>query len=429
MPRLTTMQLFSFSRKARALASAFAFSSVLTIQLAAADWPQWRGPTRDGLSTETGLLQHWPAGGPPLEWKAAGLGAGYASVATSGGRLFTAGDKGDASFVHGLNAADGKALWSAKVGRAGAPGWGDFAGPRSTPATDGQLVFAVSQWGELVCVEAATGRERWRKDFRKDFGGELPEWGFSESPLLDGGKVVVTPGGSRGAVVALDKNSGAVLWQSKDFKDEAHYSSVVPVEIGGVRQYIQLTAASVAGVAADDGRLLWRAARRGATAVIPTPIYYNNHIYVTSGYGVGCHLFRIAAEGGKFSATQVYANKVMVNHHGGVLRVGAYVYGYSDSKGWTCQDFMTGKEVWQDKQKLGKGSLAYADGRLYLREESGDGTVVLIEPSPAGFKEHGRFAQPNRSKQNSWAHPVIADGKLYLRDQDLLLCYNVAGSK
>jgi outer membrane protein assembly factor BamB len=371
------------------------------------------------------LLKDWPAEGPPLAWHTTGLGEGYSTIATSGQRIFTSGDKAESSYVMALNLADGKTLWSAKLGRGGAPGWGDFAGPRSTITVDGDLAFAVGQWGELVCLATTSGQEKWRKDLSKDFGGSRPEWGFSESPLVDGDKVVVTPGGPGGAIVALSKQTGDLLWQTKELKDSAHYASLIVTATGGVRQYTQLTDASVVGVAAADGKLLWRAPRRGATAVIPTPISYEGFVYVTSGYGIGCNLFHVTESGGKFQADQVYANRVMVNHHGGVVRRGDYIYGYSDGKGWTCQEWKTGKAVWQEKGKLDKGSIVYADERLYLRAEEGKGTVALIAASPAGYKEHGHFDPPQRSDKNSWPHPVIAGGKLYLRDQDVLLCYDV----
>jgi len=200
---------------------------------------------------------------------------------------------------------------------------------------------------------------------------------------------------------------------------------LIAAELGGVRQYIQLNAGSVAGIAAADGKLLWRATRKGETAVIPTPIYADGMVYVTSGYGIGCNLFRIGEKGGKFKAEQVYANKVMVNHHGGVIKVGVHVYGYSDSKGWTCQDFRTGEAKWQEKEKLGKGSLVYADRRFYLRQEDKPGTVALIEATPEGYREHGRFEPPDRSPEKSWSHPVVSGGHLYLRDLDVLLCYDV----
>jgi outer membrane protein assembly factor BamB len=234
---------------------------------------------------------------------------------------------------------------------------------------------------------------------------------------------VITPGGSEGSVVALNKKTGAVIWRSKGFTDAPHYSSLIVAEIGGVRQYIQLTADNVAGIAAADGKLLWRAPRKGKTAVIPTPIYSDGLIYVTSAYGVGCNLFKVIASGGQFTAEEVYANKVLGNKTGGVIKLGDFVYGHADDKGWTCQDFKTGEAKWQSNQP-GKGSLIYADGRLYLRAED-NGAVVLIEASPAGYKEHGRFEQPDRSDKKAWPYPVIAHGRLYLRDMDTLLCYDV----
>ncbi len=414
---------------------AIAFSALLTSMIsqpapaATAEWSQWRGPNRDGKSPETGLLKEWPAGGPRLVWKSTNLGGGYGSISASGDQLFTTGDKEGDCYVMALGVTDGKLLWQTKLGKAGAPGWGGFAGPRGTPTVAGGLVVAVDQWGDLICVEAATGKEQWRKEFEKDFGGKRPEWGFAESPLVDGNRVIITPGGSEGAMVALNLKTGETLWRSKGFTDNAQYSSAMIGVIGGVRQYVQLTMENLVGVAADDGRVLWQAKRKGATAVIPDPITDGNQIYVSSGYGTGCNLFKIS-EGSPFSAEQKYANKVMVNHHGGVVKVGDSVYGYSDGKGWTCQNFQTGEATWADKDKLKKGSIAFADGMLYCREEAGNsktakGTVVLLEATPKGFDEKGRFDPPDRSDKNSWAHPVIAGGKLYLRDQEVLLCYDV----
>ena len=296
-------------------------------------------------------------------------------------------------------------------------------GRAATPTVEGDLLVAVGQWGEMACLDPARGKELWRKDYIKDFGGKRPQWGVAESPLIDGDKVVITPGGMEGAIVALNKKTGAVIWRSKGFTDSPHYSSLIVAQIGGVRQYIQLTAESVVGVAAADGKVLWRAPRKGRVAVIPTPIYSDGYVYVTSAYGIGCNLFKITEAGGKFTAEQVYANKVLGNKHGGVIKVGDCVYGHADDKGWTCQDFKTGAAKWQYNQ-LGKGSLIYADGRFYLRAED-KGTVVLIEASPAGYKEHGRFEQPDRSDKKAWPYPVIAHGRLYLRDMDTLLCYDI----
>jgi len=391
---------------------------------ASGDWPQFRGPNRDSLSQDTGLLQQLPPAGPPLVWKATGLGAGYSTVSIVGNRVYTIGENNNSSQVIALDAADGEPVWKTRLGKSGAPGMPSFEGPRSTPTVEGGLLVAVSQWGDLACLDAAAGKELWRKDYDKDFGGKRPSWGFSESPLIDGEKVVITPGGAEGSVVALNKKTGALLWRSKGFAESPHYASLIIAQIGGVRQYIQLTAQSVVGVAAADGKVLWRAPRPGRVAVIPTPIYSDGFVYVTSGYGVGCNLFKIAASGGQFTAEQVYANKVMANHHGGVIKVGDFVYGHSEGKGWTCQDFKSGEDKWQEKEKLGKGSIAYADGHFYLRTED-KGTIALIDTSPNGYVERGRFEQPGRSKNKAWPHPVIIGGKLYLRDQDALLCYSL----
>ena len=403
----------------RAIVSIASLSAAIT--LTAGDWPQWRGPNRDGHSSDTGLLHEWPAAGPPLLWKTNGIGAGYSSVAVVNGKIFTLGDGPDSSFVHALDAG-GNHVWQAKLGRIG--GGNGYPGPRCTPTVDGDLVYALGQHGDLVCVAAATGKELWRKNLRKDFGGASGGWGYTESPLVDGDKMICTPGGKDGMMVALNKKTGELLWRTKDWKDETQYSSAIIAEIGGVLQYIQLTGGSVAGVAASDGKLLWRAQRRGNTATVPTPIFHDNHVYVTSGYGVGCNLFKVTP-GAEFTAEQVYANNTMVNHHGGVILVGDYLYGFSDhNRVWICQEFKTGKMVWSNKG-VGKGSITFADGDFYIRSEDGNGTVALIDASPDGYKEKGRFGQPNRSKERSWPHPVVANGKLYLRDQDILLCYDL----
>ena len=395
------------------------------------DWPQWRGPNREDISTETGLLKQWPAGGPPVAWKITGLGAGYSGVSVDHSRIFTMGERGDSSFLFALDEANGKILWSTKIGKSGAPGWGGFAGPRGTPTVDGDRVYALGHYGDLVCAEAATGKILWQKNFVADFGGEVPEWGYAESPLVDGDQLICTPGKEKGAMAALNKMTGETLWRTTEFTEKTAYASPIVVVIDGVRQYIQVTdttknTASVVGVS-TKGKVLWRGTFPGKTAVIPTPIYRDQQVYVSSGYGAGCALFKISKSGDAFSAEQVYANKDMENHHGGVILVGDCLYGYSEKNGWVCQDFKTGKIVWKDR-KFRKGSLTCADGLLYLRDEDdkkSQGTVALVEASPQGYQEISRFDQPQRSEMHAWPHPVIANGKLYLRDQDLLLCYDV----
>ena len=389
---------------------------------AVGDWPQWLGPQRNGQSAETGLIKELSTNGPPLVWKSKSLGRGYSGVALVGDRIFTMGDGTESCNVLALNRADGKLVWSTKMGRPG--GGGGYPGPRCTPTVDGNSVFALSQHGDLLSVEAATGKEQWCKNLSKDFAGQMMSgWGYSESPLVDGDKLLCTPGGSKGTVVALNKQSGEVLWRSKELTDSAAYASLVIAEFGGVRQYVVFTDASVAGIAAADGRLLWKAPRKGDVAVIPTPIISGNLVFVTSGYGVGCNLFKISKAGDMFTAEPVYANKTLANHHGGVILIDGHLYG-SNEREWICQNLKTGEIVWRDRG-VGKGSVLYADGHLFTRAESGKGRIALVEATPAGYKEKGRFEQPDRAKENSWPHPVIAGGRLYIRDQDLLLCYDV----
>jgi outer membrane protein assembly factor BamB len=386
------------------------------------DWPQWRGPNRDGVNPEKGLLQAWPAGGPALAWQTREAGVGFSSVSVVKGRVYTLGDSDGGPRFRAFDERTGRTVWmSDSFGRGG----GDPPGTRSTPAVDGELVYGLGQYGDVACVEAATGKLRWKRSLTRDFGGSVPGWEYSESPLVDGDKVLCTPGGGKGAVVALNKKTGDVLWQSKAFTDHAHHSSIIAVNLGGRRQFLQLTPESVAGLAAEDGALLWRARRPGQTAVVPTPVFANDQVFVTSGYGVGCNLFAVTKSGNGFEARQVYANKDLANHHGGVIRVGEHIYGHSDSRGWVCMEMKTGKVAWSNRG-VGKGSIACADGHFYLRsEDSGRGTIALIAATPEGYREKGRFNQPDLSGKETWAHPVVANGRLYIRDQALLLCYDV----
>ncbi len=388
-----------------------------------ADWPQWRGPHRDDLSTETGLLKEWPPEGPKRLWLYSDAGNGYSGPAIVDGKFLTLGTRDGKEILLSLDAVTGKELWATPMSDILNNGYG--VGPRSTPTVDGDRIYALTGTGTLACLNFADGKIQWQKTM-SELGGKIPGWGYTESPLVDGKQVVVTPGSSKGAMAALDKLSGAVIWQSKDFTDDAHYSSIVPATINGEPQYVQLTMKHVVGISPKDGALLWQQDFPGKTAVIPTPIVKGNQVYVTASYNAGCVSVRIEP-GNKVS--EVYANKVMRNHHGGVILYEDHVYGYDDDSSWTCQDFATGDAVWTEKSKLGKGAIAYADGHFYCLEE-GSGTVVLIEASTAGWSEKGRFKlDPQtaiRSRQGHiWTHPVIANGRLYLRDQDQIYCYVV----
>ena len=390
----------------------------------AGDWPQWGGPNRDHISKEAGLLQKWPEGGPKRIWLSEKGGVGYAGFSVVEGQLFTMGARDGKEQLLAFGANDGKELWAADLGDILKNDWGD--GPRGTPTVDGDRVYALGGKGKLVAASVKDGKILWTKSLTADLGGKVPGWGYTESVLVEGGVVYCTPGGSKGTIAALDKMTGELKWQSSEVTEPAHYSSIVPTDLNGSRQLIQLTEKRLTSVNAKDGKLLWKSPWPGRTAVIPTPVVSGNQVYITTGYGVGSKLVKVDA-GNKPS--DVFENKVMKNHHGGVVLLGGHIYGYSDGPGWVCQDFQTGKEVWADK-KLDKGAVTYAGGRLYCLEER-TGKVALMEANPKGWTERGSFKLDPQTKQRAsrgmiWTHPVIANGKLYLRDQELIFCFDVS---
>ncbi len=404
----------------------------------AEDWPQWQGPRRDNVSTETGLLKQWPAGGPRLLWTFSNAGFGYSGPAIVGDRLYTMGTEGDHGCVFALDVSTGKEVWRSRTGPLFKNAWG--GGPRSTPTVDRERLYALDAQGILVCLETASGKEVWRKHLIEDLGGQKPTgkrpfWGYAESPLVDGGQVVCSPGGSQGTLAALDKKTGEVLWRSEGLTDDATYSSIVIAEVGGIRQYVQMTSGGVVGVAPRDGKLLWQEnVGANKTATIPTPVIKDNDVYVTSDYRAGCALVKLTAEGGQIRSEVVYKNRNMENHHGGVVLVDGCIYGWSGNSGargpWVCQDFMGGERIWTSEKFRQSGSLTCADGMLYCYGQN-DGTAVLAEASRDGWKEHGRFVIPRhtslpRGQGHVWTHPVVANGKLYLRDFDLIFCYDVS---
>lgn len=399
---------------------------------AAGDWPSWRGPNRDDISTETGLLKQWPEGGPKKLWTSKDAGLGYSGVSIVGDVLYTMGADGTTpeskEFVIALNVKTGEKIWQTNIGPFLENGWG--GGPRSTPAVAEGLLVAIGGKGDLVCLSVTDGAEKWRASFT-ELGGAIPSWGYCESALIDGDKVLVTPGGANGTVACFNLKTGEKLWQSTEITVNAHYSSILPVDHFGKRQYIQLTEAKVFGID-GDGKLLWQQDFPGRVAVIPTPIYKDGSVYVTAGYGVGCMMINVTADN---KVEKIYENKVMKNHHGGVVLIGDHLYGHADP-GWVCQDFKTGESVWMhrgtkraDDEGFGKGAIGAANGMLYAVDET-SGSIVLVAASPEGWKESGRFTLDPQTKIRSsrgriWTHPVISNGKLYLRDQDLIFCYDV----
>lgn len=406
--------------------------------LLAADWPQYRGPQRNDVSAETGLLAKWPAAGPTLLWTYDEAGIGYSGVAVVGNRLYTLGGRGDDEFLIAIDVTSGKQAWATRVGpffTFKSNNWS--AGPSATPTVDGDLVFALGGTGVLLCTDTA-GKEIWRSNLPEVLDAQVnpigggPKnlgWGFTWSPLVDGDKLICVPGGPKGTLAALEKKTGKPIWRSAELKDQAAYTSPMPLELDGVRQYVVLTNQGLHGIAAADGKLLWTYGKRYGTEVVNTPILSGRTVYATVGAGAGCDLIELERDGAKYKAKSVYANKNMANHHGDVVLVGEHVYGFSEGKGWICQLLKTGDIVWSERRALRAGSVTYADGHLYCFGDD-DGTVMLIEASPAAWKDVGRFKLPKLSTKRKpagklWTPPVVANGRLYLRDQELLYCYDV----
>jgi outer membrane protein assembly factor BamB len=399
------------------------------------DWPQWQGPTRDAVSQERGLLKAWPKGGPPLAWKVTGIGGGDSAPSIAAGRIFGMGNLEGNAVVWALDEKDGKQLWVTSIAKAFPQRMPQSKeGPACTPSIDGDRLYAIGMGGELVCLQVADGKMLWRRSLTQDFGGKVPNWSYRESPLVDGEKLICTPGGPDATMVALDKMTGKTIWKSAvPGNPTAAYASVIAIDLQGQREYVQLTRSALIGVAASDGKFLWKydhpASRSGINC--STPVYLDGSVFAASAYGTGGGLVRLTKEPmGEVKAEEVYFTKRMQNHHGGMIVVDGYLYGANGGNegGWLlCLDFKTGKIMWDQRdsgqRKAPKGSILLADGLFYYRTEKG--TMLLIEPNPQKYIERGRFEQPDRTTKPAWAHPVIANGKLYIRDQDTLFCYDV----
>ena len=400
-------------------------------------WPQWRGPDRTGISAAEGLIDQWPEGGPKLLWKSSGVGSGYSSLAVIGDVIYTMGDQDKDQFVVAASRKDGKVLWRTKVGGA----WVDqYGGSRSTPTVSDGRVYALSTEGRLVALSAKDGKELWHKDLPKEYGARMAagnnyEWKFSESPLIDGDRVLISPGMPNAAIVALNKKTGKELWRAsypnigEKGDDGAAYSSIVVGHGAGVKQYVQLLGRGTMGFDAKDGRFLWGYNQiANKVANIPTPVIHQDYVFTSTGYGTGSALLHLKKEGKGVKAEEVYflPGNELQNHHGGIILVDGYLYlGMAHNKGFpVCVDMKTGKKAWGPERNEGIGSAAisFADDHLYFRYQNG--LMVLIEATPEGYREKGSFMIPD-VKNFSWSHPVIAYDRLYLREQDQLLCYQL----
>lgn len=410
-------------------------SCALFFSASANDWPQWQGPDRNAISKEKGLLQEWSKDGPALAWEIKGLGGGDSAPSIAKGRIFLMSNRGDDEVVWARSEKDGKELWSTRLGPAFQQQMPQGKeGPGCTPTVDGERLYVEGLGGDVACLQVNDGKIIWQGSLTKDFSAEPPAWSFRESPLIDGDKVICTPGGEDATLVALDKKSGKTVWKSQvPGNPKAAYASAIAIDFDGQRQYVQLTARTLVGVAASDGKFLWRYDRAANSHGIncSTPVYQDGKVFAASAYGTGGGLVKLSKDAsGDVKAEEVYFAKKMQNHHGGMILLDGSLYGANggnEGGALVCLDFKSGAVLWDERDdaehRAPKGSLALADGRLYYRTEKG--TMLLIEPDPKQYVERGRFDQTDRSKLLAWAHPVIANGKLYLRDQDVLLCYDV----
>jgi outer membrane protein assembly factor BamB len=396
------------------------------------DWPRWRGVNLDGISSERGLLKSWPADGPPLLWQVEELGTGFASVSVVDNKIYTMGRLNNVEHLLALDVSNGSQLWATPVG----PGRTE-RGSNCTPTVDGEHVYGISIEGDLICARSDNGQLVWKKNFAYDFGGRMMSgWGYSESPLVDGSLLVCTPGGPNSVLAAMDKRTGKVLWTTpmpyggSHGQDGAGYSSIVISHAGGVKQYVQLVGRGLIGVQASNGQLLWRYDRiANGTANIPTPVVFDDFVFCSTGYGTGSALLRIVAGGGRAQVQEQYflAADRLQNHHGGMILVDGHLYcGHGHNNGFpVCVEVRSGRLVWGGDQRgpgTGSAAIAYADGQLYFRYQ--DGSMALIQATPNGYQLNGSFRLPS-VRAESWPQPVIANGRLYLRDQEVLMCYDV----
>jgi outer membrane protein assembly factor BamB len=369
-------------------------------------------------------LKQWPEGGPPLAWTANKAGLGYGSPAIADGKVFLMGNGEKMEYVVCLDENSGEQIWACFTGSLRSGG-GGYPGPRCTPTFADGKIYVMGLAGRVVCCDAKTGQPIWYREMTRDFGGWEPRWGYSESVLVDGDRVICTPGMEK-TVVALDARTGKEIWAAHA-GDPASYSSVVKAVFAETPQYVAFTQRGLVGIRASDGAILWRYDKpSNGQANCPTPVVLGSTVFAASGYGRGggCVWIRKDEEG-TFSPQELYSTNKMQNQHGGFVVVDGYLYGCSDPGVLVCLNYKTGKVT--KAIRTGRFSIAYADGMLYLRKENG--RVDLYEASSTKLTRRGTFEQPHRSKLKAWPHPVIANGRLYLRDQYVVLCYDIAEEK
>lgn len=386
---------------------------------AARDWPQWRGPDRDGVSKETGLLKAWPEGGPKLLWTAKGCGGGYSSPIVSKGIIYTVGDIGNECFVIALD-LDGKIKWKTANGSA----WtGDYPGARGNPTVSGGMVYHLNAHGDLACLDAKSGDKLWSRNVLKNFGAGNIAWALAESVLIDGDNVICRPGGKDACLAAFDKKTGKTVWTTKGDLGQATHSSSISFTFGGIRHIVSLTTAAAVAVNAENGQLLWRYSIPSSNQIIPTPVHKDGQVFITTGDF--CGSLRLVVKDGKPAVEELWKNSNLKTYMSGAVLVGGYLYGFHgvNSGKWSCLEFQTGRTTWTVKG-VPKGGLVCADGMLYCIDERG--TVTLVRANPQAYKQVGQFKVPVCGSGPTWAPPVVCGGRLYVRHGDCLHCFNVS---
>ncbi|KKL82798.1 hypothetical protein LCGC14_1981150 [marine sediment metagenome] len=378
-------------------------------------WPQFHGPKRDNMSTETGLLKQWPEGGPKVIWKFSGCGDGYSMVSIADGRIFTAGDFDDDEKIIALD-LDGKPLWTANNGAS----WnGPYPGARTMPTYDDGLLYHMNPTGKLTALKAATGELVWSVDLKAEFGARYGMWAMAENVVVDGDRVFCIPGGSKALVAALDKRTGKTVWTSKGLGTTSAYCSPLAVQRGSRRLIVTVTSSAIVGLDAKTGATLWQRPYRNRYAVhANTPIHHDGIIYVTSGYKLGGVALKLSDDGSKI--TELWTDKKLDAQHGGVVLLDGHLYGAGE-KTWICLELKSGNVVHEAKG-VGKGSVTYADGMLYCYSERG--TLGLVKASPKAHEMVSSF-KVTKGVGKHWAHPVVAAGRLFIRHGDVLMAFDV----
>ncbi len=412
----------------RFIAAAFALPAVMSAAAAimAAEepcqWPRFHGSDLTNRSPATGLLKTWPEEGPRLVWRAGNMGHGYSSVTLAGGLIYTTGNIDDATVITALT-LDGKVAWKVPNGPAYKR---SHPGARSTPTLDNGRLYHENADGDLVCLDAKTGRRRWHVNILEAFDGRNIRWGLAESVLIDGDHVIAVPGGTEVGLVALDKQTGTTVWTCRTTEARPGYATPIAFEYGGIRHIVTFMASCLVGVNAKTGRLLWRVpypAKYDENIVMP--LFHNGHVFCTSRTS-GSRLYRLKVKGQACSVEKVWADQPFEVHHEGVLLLDGHLYGCAMSRRpghWMCLDFAAGTRRWADRG-IGRASITWADGRIYAVSHTG--TVALVDPSPAAYRLVSRFELPSGGRGPVWAHPVVCGGRLYLRHDETLFCYDVS---